>query len=123
MKNPSILIVEDDGVIALSLLEVLQKSGYEVPDPVASGEEALHYLTHFPAPDLILMDIKLYGGSDGIEIAGQIRKTSDIPIIFISAHYDDFRMARAGEIARSGFIVKPFTDQEILSVIEEMLHR
>ena len=123
MENPSILIVEDDGIIALSLLELLQKSGYEVPDPVASGEEALHYLAHFPAPDLILMDIKIYGGSDGIEIAGQIRKTSVIPIIFISAHYDDFRRARAGEIARSGFIVKPFTDQEVLSVIDEMLHR
>ena len=123
MKKPSILIVEDDGIIALSLLELLQKSGYDVPDPVASGKEALHYLTHFPAPDLILMDIKLYGGSDGIEIAGKIRKTSDIPIIFISAHYDDFRRARAGEIARSGFIVKPFADAEVLSQIEELLHR
>jgi CheY-like chemotaxis protein len=123
MKNPSILIVEDDGVIALSLLELLQKSGYEVPDPVASGEEALQYLAHSPAPDVILMDIKIYGGIDGIEIAGQIRLTSDIPIIFISAHFDDFRRARADEITRSGFIVKPFTDQEILSVIEELLHR
>ena len=123
MKKPSILIVEDDVIIALSLLELLHRSGYEVPDPVASGEEALHYLTQFPAPDLILMDIKLYGGSDGIEIAGQIRKNSDIPIIFISAHYDDFRRARAGEIARSGFIVKPFANRDVLSQIEELLHR
>lgn len=123
LKNPSILVVEDDGIIALSLLELLQKSGYDVPDPVASGEEVLEYLRKFPCPDLILMDITFAGGIDGIETARQIRQTSDIPVIFISAHSDGERRIRASKITHTGFIVKPFASRDVLSRIEELLHR
>ena len=121
VKNSPVLIVEDDGLIALSLMQLLQKSGYDVPDPVASGEEAIESI-RTSMPDLILMDITFAHGIDGIETARQIRQIADIPIIFISAHSDEKQRARAGEIARSGFIVKPFTDREVLSQIEELLH-
>ncbi len=116
VKDTTILVVEDDGLITLSLMQILQKSGFDVPDPLASGEEALEYLGKYPYPDLILMDISLNGKLDGIETARQIRQTSGIPIIFISAHSDDNRRTRAGEVTLSGFIVKPFTDKEVLSV-------
>jgi CheY-like chemotaxis protein len=80
MKDPSMLIVEDDGLIALHLQELLRNSGYNVPGPVASGEEAIEYVRTSPLPDLILMDITLDGKLNGIETARQIRKISDIPV-------------------------------------------
>ena len=122
-KSPSILIVEDDGLIALWLQELLKKSGYDVPDPVASGEEAIEYLKKFSSPDLILMDITLNGSIDGIETTRQIRQTSAIPVIFLSAHADLNRLARAGEVGPSGFITKPFFGSNVISMVEKTLYR
>jgi CheY-like chemotaxis protein len=93
MKTPSILIVEDDGLIAIHLQEILQKAGYHVPDPLASGEEAIDYVKAYSCPDLILMDITLNGKLDGIETAQQIRTCNDIPVIFLTAHSDANRLA------------------------------
>ena len=76
LKNQSILIVEDDGLIALHLQELLQNAGYDIPPPVASGEEAIEYVRTCPLPDLILMDVTLDGRIDGIETARQIQKSS-----------------------------------------------
>jgi len=123
MNDPSILIVEDDSLIALHLQELLQNAGYDVPDPVASGEEAIEYVRTSPLPDLILMDITLDGKLNGIETARQIEKISDIPVIFLSAHSDMELLAGEGNSAPTGFIAKPFIGVDILQKVEKMLHR
>lgn len=120
MKNPLILIVEDDGLIALSLMQLLQKSGFDVPDPVVSGEEAIDYV-RTSLPDLVLMDIRLAGKIDGIEASRQIRKHSCIPIIFLTACYEMNLLARAEEVSPSDFIVKPFIEKDLLSAITKAL--
>jgi CheY-like chemotaxis protein len=123
MNDPSILIVEDDSLIALHLQELLQNAGYDVPDPVASGEEAIEYVRTSPLPDLILMDITLDGRLNGIETARQIEKISYIPVIFISAHSDMELLASQGKSAPTAFIAKPFIRDDILQKVEKMLHR
>ena len=120
MKNPSILIVEDDGIIALSLMELLQRSGFDVPDMVASGEQAIETVKSSP-PDLVLMDIRLAGKIDGIETARQIRTDFGIPVIFITAHSETDLQATAEKISPYGFFVKPFFEREVLSAIRKAL--
>ena len=122
MNHPLVLIVEDDGLIAFSLLQLLQKSGYNVMDPVCSGEEAIEAVKEC-IPDLILMDIRLSGDIDGIETAYKIRQDFDIPVIFLSALPEKDRLDRAKEINTSVFFSKPFCENELLSAIEKVLSR
>jgi len=121
-KKPSILIVEDEGLIALHLRELLQKSGYDVTDAVPSGEDALTCL-EASIPDLVIMDITLNGKLDGIETARKIRKRSDIPIIFLSAHPESKRLMATEDIAPYGFLGKPYVLSEVISAVEKALHR
>jgi CheY-like chemotaxis protein len=122
MKEPSILIVEDDGLIALHLQEILLNSGYNVPDPVASGEEAIEHM-RTSSPDLVLMDITLDGRLNGIETAREIRKISDIPVIFLSAHSDMKLLTGAGGETYTGFIAKPFNQADVIQTVGKMLQR
>ena len=122
MPGESILIVEDDGVIAVRMQEMLNKTGYIVSTPIASGEEALKQIAK-KCPDLILMDIELAGEIDGIETTRLIHEQFDIPVIYLSAYVDDQRRKRAMETDPYGFVVKPFMDRELIAVIDLTLHR
>ena len=120
-KNKSILIVEDDGLIALHLQELLQNSGYEVPAAVASGEEAIEYVRTCAPPDLILMDITLAGRIDGVETARHIQSCFSIPVIFLSAHSAITRLIQKDGVRCSGFLGKPFVSSEVISAVEKAL--
>ena len=123
MKKPaSILIVEDDGLIAMQLQEFLKRSGYDVPDPVASGEEAIESV-NARLPDLVLMDIRLGGEIDGIEAARQIRKAVSVPVIFLTAHTDMNDLSRTRQVRASGCIAKPFIEDDVLAAIGKALRR
>ena len=122
MTGESILIVEDDGVIALRMQEMLRRSGYIVPDPVAFGEDALEQISQDP-PHIVLMDIELMGEIDGIETARITQERFDIPVIYLTAYVDDHRLAKAKDTRPYGYIVKPFMDRELLATIDMALHR
>ena len=94
MTGESILVVEDEGFIALQIKELLEKNGYRVPDTTAFGEDALAIVEKNP-PDLVCMDIELMGKIDGIEAALKIHELADIPIIYLTAYSDSQRLARA----------------------------
>jgi len=121
MTAKSILIIEDEGLIALHLVEILTNAGYRVPEPMASGEEALKRLEECPHPDLILMDITLDGYLDGIETAREIRTRYAIPVIFLTAHSNSQIMSRAKEVSPCGYIVKPVMEKDLLEHIERAL--
>jgi CheY-like chemotaxis protein len=123
MAAQSILIVEDEGLIALHLMEILANAGYRVLDPVASGEEALRHLEESPPPDLVLMDITLDGSLDGIETVRQLRKKYTIPVIFLTAHSNGHIIARAQEVAPVGYILKPVMEKDLLENVERVLGR
>ena len=98
MTGESILIVEDEGVIALELKELLEKNGYRISGTTAYGEDAVMMAKENP-PDLVCMDIGLMGKMDGIEAAGKIHESTTIPIIYLTSYSDDKRLERARETA------------------------
>jgi two-component system, cell cycle sensor histidine kinase and response regulator CckA len=112
-----IMIVEDDGIIAMHLQELLQKSGYAVIAVVASGEAALQKANDL-FPELILMDIHLSGGWDGIETARRIQDIHDIPIIYLSAFADDELVEQAKKTTPYAYLTKPIRERELQIAIQ-----
>ncbi|MFN8458305.1 MAG: response regulator [Anaerolineae bacterium] len=122
MSKPQIMVVEDEGIVALSLQTHLKSFGYEVPVVVASGEEAIRYV-RIIQPDLILMDIRLDGSMDGIEAAANIRSYVDIPIIYLTANSDEETLQRAKITEPYGYLLKPFEERELHTTIETALYK
>jgi DNA-binding response OmpR family regulator len=122
MIHPSILIVEDDGLIVLRLQEFLKKNGYTIPEPVPTGEEAIESAGNSP-PDLVLMDIRLAGKIDGIEAARIIREHSGVPVIFLTAHSEIRQLDRVKQVKPAGYIMKPFIEDEVLAAIGKVLKK
>lgn len=121
MTGEAVLVVEDDGLIAFHLKEVLEKAGYRVIGLAYSGEMVLKALEEDPKPDLIMMDIGLAGSLDGIDTALEIRKRFPIPLIFLTAYTSERTIERMNEVAPEGYIVKPFLDRELLAVVEKAI--
>src|SRR5208283_1757638 len=121
MTGETIQIVEDDGLIALSIIETLENAGYRVVEPAYSGEMVLNALEKSPIPDLILMDIGLAGSLDGIETARRIRQNSDIPIIFLTAYTNITKIEKAKSVSSCGYINKPYTEKDLLAAVENAL--
>ena len=117
MSIPKILIVEDDSVILDIEKWRLLKMGYEVCGSAGTGADALDCVEQM-RPDIVLMDIALKGGIDGIETAGQIKKKFNIPVIFVSSNTDDETISRARSVPPDGFIKKPFDDDDLRIAIE-----
>jgi CheY-like chemotaxis protein len=122
MTGETILVVEDEGLIALHLSEMLEKAGYRVAGPAYSGEMVVRDFGKSSLPDLILMDIALAGKLDGIETARQIRqKFPAIPLIFITAYSPERILDRMREIAPEGVLIKPFSDTDLLALVKKAL--
>jgi CheY-like chemotaxis protein len=123
MTGERILIVEDEGLIALHLTELLEREGYTIAGSGFAGEQVLKEMGTGPLPDLILMDIALAGQLDGIETARQIRARYDLPVIFLTAYGDQSRIDAANEVSPYGFLIKPVMDDELLSTIRNAFDR
>lgn len=122
MSNVNILVVEDESVIAMDLKVRLMKLGYNVAGLVFSGEEAVARVIDLQ-PDLILMDIMLRGGIDGVEAARRIRTMVNIPVIFVTAYSDKHTLQRAKLIDPCGYLTKPFEDANLYTAIELALYK
>jgi two-component system, response regulator PdtaR len=123
MTGETILVVEDEGLIALHLMELLEKEGYRVTGLAYSGEMVLKSLEKSKKPDLILMDIGLAGSIDGIETARQIRQRYEIPLIFVTAYTSEGTFKRMQEVAPDGVIFKPFLDHDLLALIRKAVDK
>lgn len=122
MAGERILIVEDEGVAALSLEAKLRDLGYEPAGIAFSAAEALRMSLEL-TPDLILMDIKLSGEEDGIDAALRIRQRAEIPIIYVTAFSDDLTLARAKNTSPFGYLVKPLREELIKCTVEMALEK
>ncbi len=122
MAHEKILIVEDEGVVALHIRKTLESLGYVVTDIAATGEEAImKAMTN--RPDLVLMDIVLKGAIDGIDATEKIRPLFNIPVIFVTAHTDEATLQRAKVTEPFGYIVKPIKERDLHIAIEFALYK
>ena len=116
-----IMIVEDEVIIAREIRMILERLGYEVTSISNSGEQAVARADR-ENPDVILMDINLKGSMDGIEAAGIIRERLAVPVIYVTASAEDRKLDRAKQTTPAGYILKPFTDQDLKVTLEIALH-
>jgi DNA-binding LytR/AlgR family response regulator len=122
MKKTSVLIVEDEVIIAKDLSLTLTKLGYHIAGHCASGEEAVKMAVK-EQPGIILMDIMLKGDMTGIDAAREIHSKYNIPVIFITAYSDEDTINRTKASAPFGYLVKPFKTSDIRATIETALNR
>lgn len=113
----AILIVEDEELFADQMEMQVHKLGHEVLGIVDNSQDALHIIEK-NRPDLILMDIRIEGEYDGIELTDLIHLHWDIPVIFVSAYSDDPTFRRITRTCPLGFISKPFTEVQLQRSIE-----
>jgi PAS domain S-box-containing protein len=120
MAKARIMVVEDEGVVAMALRESLQGLGYDVPVVAMSGEDALARLLE-TEPDLVLMDIQLKGGATGIQTAHLIRQRLDVPVIYLTAYSDSETLEQAQLTEPYGYVLKPYDERSLHAIIQMSL--
>lgn len=121
-NSPSILIVEDEDLIADVIALKLDFLGYRSAGRTPLGEEAVTLAASL-RPDLVLMDIFLAGKMDGIAAAQAIKDEFDIPVVFLTSYSSEELLARAKLSDPFGYLLKPFTESELRIVIEIALYK
>jgi len=110
-------VVEDELVIARTILNTLDELGYSHCGPAINYTEAIEMLDR-DKPDLLLLDIQLSGKKDGIDVAQKLNELHHIPFIFLTANSDGDTIDRAKKVKPDAYIVKPFTKEELFAAIE-----
>ncbi|MEI8156502.1 MAG: EAL domain-containing protein [Burkholderiales bacterium] len=123
-KKSRILIVEDEAIVARDVQDQLRSLGYEVAGHAIRGEDAVAMVDQ-SRPDLVLMDIQLAGAMDGIAAAHAIRHLTQnsVPIVFLTAFDADDTLARAKLTEPFGYILKPFSERELRTVLEMAVYK
>lgn len=117
----TILIVEDDPVIAADLTFIMQDLGYSPFPPLRNAADVLLMLKNIK-PDCVLVDVNLEGNKDGIELASTIKSEYGIPVIFLTAHHDRNTIERIKKIQPSAYLVKPIEVHTLQTTIELALY-
>lgn len=117
MTRKTVLIVEDESIVALDLKQRLIRMGFDVLDIVSSAESALQAVAR-TTPDLIFLDIRLKGDVDGVKLGMQLRRSLAVPIIFLTAMTDSETMRRARAVRPAGFLIKPFDQHQLQAVVD-----
>ena len=111
--NHSILIVEDEPLIADDIAMTLEKHGYTVVDVVDNSEDAFQVI-EAKMPDMALLDINIEGEMDGIQLASKLK----IPFVFLTSYYDRDTLEKVSLVKPAGFIVKPFNENDLIANLE-----
>ena len=118
--KPRILVVEDEQAISEPLAEHLERDGFdtEVAATVADARSAFER----QAPDLILLDVMLPDG-DGRDFARDVRRTSDVPIVMLTARGEEIDRVLGLELGADDYVVKPFSARELSARIRAIMRR
>lgn len=109
------MVVEDDALIALELSCIITERGGSVIARTSVPLEAITLAARLQ-PDVVLMDVRLFGSMDGIDAARQINRSRRIPIVFVTGNGDARTLGRLAE-AGSPVVLKPFTPEQIEAAI------
>ena len=120
MEKQKILVVDDDKHIAELISLYMMKEGYETRE-IYDGKEAAAAVEDFQ-PDLILLDLML-PGMDGYQVCTEVRKTSRVPIIMLTAKGETFDKVLGLELGADDYIVKPFEPKELVARVKAVLRR
>lgn len=122
MENKvNVLIVEDEGIVALGLEEMLQQQGYQVAGIADNGREALEILKKNTI-DLVLLDIQIKGEWDGVETAKRLTRIREIPFIYLTAFSDKETVERARGTCPAAYLTKPYQERSLVITIDLALH-
>lgn len=120
--SASVLVVEDEAIVALDLVQMLKNNGYHPVISCATSQRAVQLAMEM-RPDVVLMDIMLRGKGDGVGAAGVILRDYDIPVVFATSHTDAGTLKRALNVSPYGYLVKPLMAEEIHSSLQSALTR
>ncbi len=120
MKN--ILIVEDEAIISMDLSQILTQMGYNICDTAVSAPQAIESARQ-NRPDLIIMDINLGSGTDGVEAAKTISGELNIPIVYLTGATDNWTLHRTLETNPYGYIHKPINEKTLQFTLETALNK
>lgn len=117
----SIILIADDNKQITSILgEYAKKEGF-IPKIALDGQEAIDLFQKFQ-PDIVLLDVMM-PKMDGFEVCREIRKTSNVPVIMITARGEDFEKIMGLDIGADDYIVKPFSPGEVMARVRAVLRR
>jgi two-component system, response regulator PdtaR len=119
-KGGSILIVEDDFLIAMQAESALMDAGFSVSGVATTAEEALA-LAKQRRPVIVIMDIRLAGRRDGIDAAGDLFRELGVRCVFATAHDDQQTRARAEPFGPLGWLAKPYTMASLINLVREAI--
>ncbi|WP_205698201.1 response regulator transcription factor [Conexibacter sp. SYSU D00693] len=120
-RQPRVLIVEDDDEIAQVLQRSLRLEGYETriaPDGPGGLDAAAQFV-----PDLVVLDLGLPGGIDGLDVAKRLRAADDVPILMLTARDAVESRVEGLDAGADDYLVKPFERQELLARMRALLRR
>ncbi|MEW6601477.1 MAG: response regulator [Nitrospirota bacterium] len=120
MHKARVLIVEDEGIVAMDLQYNLTNLGYSVCGITDSGEEAIQ-LTAAERPDLVMMDISLAGKMSGIEAARRIFDEYSVPVIYVTAYSNVEILEQFKNLLGHKYVFKPFSNEELAKAIKSLL--
>jgi two-component system alkaline phosphatase synthesis response regulator PhoP len=118
--NETILVVDDEPKIVKQARDYLEKGGYRVAT-AGDGETALAVARH-ERPDLIVLDLNL-PGMDGLDVCRALRRTSDVPIIMLTARVEETDRLIGLELGADDYITKPFSPRELVARVRAVLRR
>jgi PAS domain S-box-containing protein len=122
VTGKTVLVVEDERVVAKDLQRSLINLGYQVPTTAASADDAIRAASE-RCPDLVLMDIRIKGERDGIETAAILRSRFDVPVVYLTAYADDATVERAKKTEPHAYLLKPVKADELRSAVEIALYK
>lgn len=122
VKDISVLIIEDEPVLAVGLEYTLKSFGYKVAGISSNMQNTLQLLLQQKV-DIVLVDIKLKGGHCGIEIANYLWQQKKIPVIFLTSYCDEKTIEKTMSCEPYGYLIKPCKDQELHTTIQTSLHK
>jgi DNA-binding response OmpR family regulator len=114
----SVLIVEDEMLLAMDLEDILVEAGYGVVGNAVDMHQAIAMCEkHGDRIDIAIMDVHLARGTNGVDTARVLRQRWDIPSLFVSGNIDEKMQALALEWGPAGFVGKPFSQREVLKAL------
>lgn len=122
IKQYSILIVEDERIVAMDLRQTLADMGYDAFAVASSADEAIVRASE-RCPDVVLMDIRIKGSRDGIQTAEILKERFGAPIVYLTAHADEATIERAKKTEPYGYLLKPVKSAELRCAIEVALYK